>query len=304
MPAPPSDPTAADASSDASLPANDAAPSSGRAVRAVASEPPPPSGVAANPMRAALLQFLASREKKKGRDWIRRVIVKKLGDGLEPALLEDLVQQANIDALEAGSPPVFEWGIPGWVARVTRRAIAHYFQAKKDDDEYLDHDAIATDQFDRHAPQPDWAAREHLINKWMHKQIGHDPVKMATLGLMMEAHVVGRSLRELALENHTTESALSNRFHKLRTELAPKVARMDEEKPRMLILLGLFLFGLGALVAAIVLAWHHFFAAPPPLQLLILPDPSASAAPAPSFDQAFPTQPVPSSEADAGRLKP
>ena len=219
-------------------------------------------------------------------------------------LLEDLVQQTNSDALEAGSPPVFEWGIPGWVARVTRRAIAHYFQAKKDDDENLDHDAIATDQFDRHAPQPDWAAREHLINKWMHKQIGDNPVKMATLGLMMEAHVVGRSLRELAVENHTTESALSNRFHKLRTELAPKVARMDEEKPRMLILLGLWLFGLGALITAIVLAWHHFFAAPPPPQLHILPDPSASAAPAPSFDQAFPTQPVPSLEADAGRLKP
>jgi len=296
MPAPPSDPTAADPSSDTSLPANDAAPSSGRAVSAVESEPPPPSGVTLDPVRVALRQFLASREKKKGGDWIRRVIIKKLGDDLEPALLDDLVQAAFQDALEARSPPWFIAAIPSWVARVTRRAIAHYFQAKKDDNENLDRDAVAADQFDRHAPQTDWAAREHLINKWMHKQIGHDPVKMATLDLMMQAHVVGRSLRELAVENHTTESALSNRFHKLRNELAPKVARMDEEKPRMLIL---FFLGFCLFFAALFLAWHFLFAAPPPT-LPILPAPSASAAPAPAptFDQAFPTQP------DGGSLKP
>ena len=299
MPSPPSDPTAVDDSSDASLPANDAPPSSRRAVLAVGSEPPPPSGVVLDPVHVALRQFLASREQKKGTDWVRRVIIKKLGSDLDPALMDDLVQAALQDALEAQSPPWFIGAIPAWVARVTRRAIAHYFQAKKDDDENLDPDGVAADQSDRHAPQTDWAAREHLINKWMHKQIGDNPAKMATFDLMMQAYVVGRSLRELAIENHTTESALSNRFHKLRNELAPKVALMDKEKPRMVILFSLWFFALCAVVTAIVLAWH-FLLAPPPPPLPILPVPSASAAPAPTstFDQALPTQP------DGGRLKP
>jgi DNA-directed RNA polymerase specialized sigma24 family protein len=302
VPAPPSDPTAPDAPSDTSLPANDAAPSSARAVAAAKEEAPPPSGVSLNRVHAALLMFLASPDPKKGEDFIRRVIVKKLGRDLDPDLMSELRQHAYLRALDAQSPPWTEAGIPAWVGRVTRRAIADYFRARKDDDENLDPDARASDWLDRHAPKSDWGAREHLIGKWLEKEIGPDPRRRETFKLILEHEIAGKPLGELAVEHGTTETALSNRFHKLRKELAPKVARMDEEKPRRFVLLALFGFGFAALVA--VLCWLMlvlFPHAPPPPRMLPEPAPTVSAAPAPTFDQALPTTPAPN---DAGDLKP
>ena len=302
MAAPPSDPTVPDPSSDTSLPANDAAPSSGRAVSAVAEEEPPPSGVTVSRVQVALREFLGSREKNKGPDFMRGVILRKLGKDLDPGMLDDILHLAHVDALEAKSLPWTVGGVRGWVFRVTRRAIAHYFQARKEDEKYVDPDGVVAYQFDRHAPSTDWGAREHLICKWLKAQVGDDPVKLDTVQVMLEKEVAGRSLAELAAERGTTVSALSNRIHKLRKELAPRVALMDQEKPRLFILCGLWLFGLGAVLTAIVLAWQLLFPAPPPRLPAPLPVPSASA-PAPTFDNAFPTQP------DAGpdtpeRLKP
>jgi DNA-directed RNA polymerase specialized sigma24 family protein len=301
MAAPPSDPTVPVPSSSGPLPANDAAPSSGRAVSAVDEEGPPPSAVTAGRVRVALRAFLASRKKNEGDDFIRGVIHRKLGTDLDPALLEDLMYQAHLDALEAKSPPWTVGGIRGWVFRVTRRAIAHYFEARKADDENLDPEGVAADQFDRHAPSTDVGAREHLICKWLAKHVGDDPVRRDTMQVMLEKEVAGRSLGELAAERGTTVSALSNRIHKLRKELAPKATLMDREKPRLFILGALWLCGLGAFVAAVVVVWGLLFPAPPPPPPRpVLPVPSASAAPAPAptFDQAFPTQP------DAGPEKP
>jgi hypothetical protein len=302
MAAPPSDPSVDDLSSDTSLPANDAAPSSGRAVSAVAEEAPPSSGVSLGRMHAALLQFLASREEKKGRDWIRRVIVNKLGPDLEAALLDDLLQLAEARALEAKSPPVFEWGIPGWVARVTRCAIADYFRNKKDDDENLEPDAVAADQLERHAPETDWGAREHLICKWLRKEIGDDPIKVKTFAMMMEVNVVGRPVAEVAAENHMTASALSNRMHKLRKELAPRMALMDQEKPRRAILLLLFLFGAGVLAAILYLLLRGPTPVAPTATPALRPAPTTTASVVvPTFDNALPTQPSASPDDNGGK---
>ena len=291
MPAPPSDPTAASASPGASFSEQDAPPSSQQLVVEAKDSAPPPSGVTHNRMREVVRQFLASREKKKGGDFVRSVIIRRLGKDIEPELMGELVQTAFTECLEAKQPPLFAWGVPSWVGRVTRRAVAHYFQARKDDEEYLDHEAVAADQFDRHAPQTDWGARAHLINKWLERRIGDDPRKVETFRLMTEHAVVGRSVRELALENKTTEAALSNRFHKLRQELVPKIAIMDRENPRRAILLFLFLLALGVVVALVYGLLPH--ASPPPAvpatpELRPAPTVTAPPAPPPSFNQALP----------------
>ncbi len=306
MAAPPSDPTVADLSSGASLPANDAVPSSGRAVSAVAEEAPPPSGVTESPVIAALRRFLASRETDEGDEFIKGVIIRKLGKDIEPALLDDLVHLAHVDALEAQSPPWTVHGVRGWMFRVTRRAIAHYFKARKDDDENLEPGVEVSNWTDRHAPQTDWGARELLICNWLAKQIGDDPVRVKTFRLMVEHEIHGRTLAELAAENRTTEGALSSRFYKLRQELAPRLALMDQEKPRRAILLLLFLFGLGV-VAAILYALFLWATPVPPTPatpaLRPAPTSTASALP-PTFDNALPTEPSESPDPDPGRKPP
>ena len=254
-------------------------------------------------VKAALRAFLASVEKGKGSDYIRSVIVQKLGPKLEPDLRNELVQLATLEALEAKSPPWTVGGIPGWVARVTRRQIAHYFRARKDDEDNLDPRAEPSDTFDRHAPQTDWGAREHLIAQWLDEAIGPDPRRRETFKLILDHEIAGKTLGELAAEYHTTESALSNRFHKLRRQLVPKAALMDQEKPRRAVLLALFVFGLGALVALVTWLLRLWLPVSPPIPVVPEPIPTLSAAPSPSFDQAFPT-PSSAPANDAGERKP
>jgi hypothetical protein len=322
--APPSrDPPARDDDSDASLsrfgapgegsgtslPLPPAPSSSPSAVAAAVDEATPSFDPGLSRVVAALLRFVGSKDRDKGRAFIRGVVMHKLYGPKKPKkmdadLVDELTHLAALRALEARTPPWTEWGIPGWVARVTKRAIADYFSSREDDDEYLDREADAVEWSDRHAPATDWGAREHLIAKYIEGLIGDDAGKKHTFRLMMEKEVVGRSVEELAAENGTTPSGLSNRFHKLRKELYPHVSIMDEEKPRRTFILALlFFFGLGALVAIAIALWHLL--APPQLLPEPLPPlPSATAAPAPSLDIAQPPEPEQEQDVDAGEPGP
>ena len=266
-------------------------------------------------MILALRRFLASREKKEGRQFVWGVVVLKLY-GFKPKkidveLVEDITHLAIVPALEAKTPPVTVWGIRGWVRRVTKCAVADYFRDREDDDENLEPDVEAADLAgDRLGPRTDWGAREHLIAKYLEGEIGEDAYKKESFRLMMENAVAGRSLDELSAEHDTTPTALSNRFLRLRAQLAPRVSIMDREKPRRTVLLALFFFGVAALVGLAIVLWRLFYT--PPLPPTILPVPSASAAPAPApeptFDNALPTEPPAPPDPDAGgkppRLKP
>jgi len=118
-----------------------------------------------------------------------------------------------------------------------------------------------------------------------------DPVKKETFRLMGKMHVEGYTLEELAHENGTTPAALSSRFYKLKKELAPKIARMDDEKMRRFVFFTLPMSLL--LVIAAVLAWLLLRPLPPPAPVHVRPVPTVIVAPAPTFDQAAPTQPAP-----------
>jgi DNA-directed RNA polymerase specialized sigma24 family protein len=263
---------------------------------------------------AALHRFLASREPDKGRSFVRGVILHKLygpkRKGIDTVLVDDLVQAAIARAMGAQTPPLWERGIPGWVARVTKCAIVHYFRSTEADAENLDRGADAYDWSDRHAPATDWGAREHLICKYLEPLVGDDPNRRRTFQAMMETRVQGRSLDEVAAEQGTSPEALKKRIQRLADELGPKVSIMDREKPRRAILAVLFFLGLAALVLLVAALLGAFRPAPPPaLPLAPQLAPSASApsvpAPPPPLDNAFPTQPAP---ADAGdepeRVKP
>jgi DNA-directed RNA polymerase specialized sigma24 family protein len=266
-------------------------------------------GSRAERIRAALTRFIESRDRVQGRSFIRGVVVKKLygknPHKIDPDLVDELTQLAAIRALEAKTPPLTERGIPGWVSRVSRRAIAEFFRGRQDDKAYLNRDVDAAEEGgDRHEPAPDWGAREHLIAKFLEDRIGDDARRKDTFRLMMEHEVAGHDLADLAAANRTTPSALKSRFYKLRKELVPAVSIMDKEKPRRAILLALLFGGLLAVVAMVVALWSWLQPAPPPVPPPPAPVPSASAsaAPEPTLDIARPPPVVPALP-DAGDLK-
>jgi hypothetical protein len=263
--------------------------------RAVAVVPvPADSGPRLGNMREALRRFVSRAEKGEGRDFVRSVVVRKLYGSsakkgqIDEELVGEIVSMAVLRALDTKTLPLTTAGIRGWIWRLTRCAVADYFEDRKGDKKYLDRGADPVNWADRHQPGTDWGAREHLIVKWLEQQIGDDPVRKETLRLMMEHNVAGKSLEELARENRTTEQALASRFHKLRKELGPKVSIMDRERPRRAILLLLF-FGALAVIGIILFAlWRTVAPVPPPQLPIPRPIPSASARPAPTFDQALP----------------
>lgn len=297
--------------SDADLPQIPAAASSSNAVVAVDAEAPPSSAADGGRVVAELQRFLGSRKPKEGPDYVRHVVIRKLyGRGkrkvrIDRELVDMLTQMAVVRALEAKAPPWTTLGVPGWVKRLTRRTIADYFRERKADDENLDRseDAGAVPE-ERHAPSPDWGAREHLIAKYLESIIGDDPYRKRTFQLMMEKEVAGRSLDELAHNVGVTPAVLSSRFYKLRQELIPRVNIMDREKPRRAILLLIFLIGTGAVAFVVWLIVHMLtpqWASPPPAHRVHAP--RAVVAPPPTLDNAQPTQPPSPPPEDDGNGK-
>jgi hypothetical protein len=204
--------------------------------------------------KRALVAFLQSKAKGEGPDFIRTVVIRKMGKGADPALVKDLVQAASLNAFRAKSPPRFRATTRGWVARLTRRAITHYLRGTEDDKEYV----------------------EHLICKYLEGLIGDDPRRVETFSLMMQHHVQGFSLRELAEANGTTPVALTNRFYKLREELAPKIAIMDDEKKRRGVFLLLLLLFFGVVALVVFLAWPAQAPEPPAPPASAIPTASAT----------------------------
>jgi DNA-directed RNA polymerase specialized sigma24 family protein len=342
-------------SSDAPIPPSgvrvddeDAPPSSGPVSARDADEgAPPPSGTQTRVI-AVILEFIASRKKGEGSDFVIGVVKDRLGKNVAHDMLEDIVQGALVKAVECRWPPWTVAGVPAWLARLTRRQIADYFRKEKGRIEEpkgksgqprpekpeptarprsaaaRNAEAARLERHgdaenaprveprertewirDRASPPTDERARARLIHDWLAAQIGSDPRKVHTLGLMKEHEVDGFTLGELAERERTTERALANRFHKLRVELAPKVALMDDEKTRRMVFFFLIFGGIGFVIAFAIALWLLFFSPPPvaPAEPALRPAPSASAVPAPppEFDNANPTEPP---LGDASRTEP
>ncbi len=194
------------------------------------------------------------------------------------------------------------------MARLTRREVADFGRRGAKDRKYLDRSADAYEVSDRHQPATDERARQWMIDKWLGRALGHDPVKLQTYHLM-ELHAVhGWSIEELAEKIGTTPNALYLRFSKLRKELAPKVKLMDRENVRLVVLF--FLWG-GLAALLVVLAFVVFRRlSPHPQRLPPTPEPrpvptvtASGGPPAPSFDQALPPNDVPPGP-PAGTAKP
>jgi hypothetical protein len=76
--------------------------------------------------------------------------------------------------------------------------------------------------------------------------------------MMVQHHVEGFSLEELAKEHRTTAEAIAARMYRLSKELGPKAKLMDRERPRRAILFFMFLVGAAAAVVIVLAILRHF----------------------------------------------
>ena len=274
-------------------------------------QPLPLPGESRDEIIEAIVRFIGSPRDDEGPKFIRRAAIRRLygrkrADAApgekkskkqkddEEYLLDEIVSLTVVRALEAEWPPWTRWGIPGWVTRLTHRSIYAHFHDREDDVEHLARGVDVAQLGGSQAfPKTDYGARAHFLAKQLDLLFKGDPAREKTFRLMWAKDVDGWTLEELAAENHTTVGALSNRFHKLRKELAPKVTAWDDEKKRRSILFMLFGAVLVWIAVLIVWLWQPLQQPPHrPVQPVRIVVP----APAPSFDQALP----PTSVADAG----
>jgi DNA-directed RNA polymerase specialized sigma24 family protein len=257
---------------------------------------PPGEGMTADdfdkpdsPMRKAVKVLVGS---KKGQELIASFIHEHLGEGVQPALLDDLRQGASVEAITSKWLPWTEGGMVAWLRRLTRWSNAHHFRAEAVHRKYLDRDKASEDERDRDDHGTDVLAREHRILAWM-KTVITDASDQQTLALMLE-HDDGASLTKLAEREKTTPSALSNRFYKLRKAYGPKISVMDDEPKRRAILFLLLLLFFGGI------AWFAASLRPEPWAPPAPTRTRPTAMPVPTFDQALPPVPAP----PPTRLKP
>jgi DNA-directed RNA polymerase specialized sigma24 family protein len=292
-------------------PDSSSAPATGSVATAADAEAPPESGIRPRNAREALVAFMGSARADEGLGFIRGVIVRRLyGDnpeGVDEELVKDIAAKAAARAIKTESPPWTVGGVRPWVARLTICAIADYFRYREREKGHVDHSFDISNYFDRRAPGTDWGAQAHLVCKWLERHLGDDPFRRETFRMMYLHNCEDYSLADLAKQYRTTPEAVASRMYRLSRELGPKAKLMHRENARRAIIIFFFGAGVAVLVAIFALVvWPLLRPAPqphaPPIPATPVPSASASAGPAPSFDQAVPTDDdsVPS---DAGTRK-
>ncbi len=266
-----------------------------------------------------LMAFLASSQKKEGRDYIRRFILRRLypvavphDDKLDTALVDELTHLAVVRALEARQLPWTTWGIKPWLKRLIRRTIWAYFKKSDREEKYIARDVDPADVLTHQHqafPPTDTEARNHLLAKYWGRKFKDDPKKAETLRLIYRNEHDGYSIPELAAETGVTDRALANRMFRLKQEMIPQYRVMDDEKKRRGILIAFWGFCVAAIgVLVVVLLWQWLRPTPAPAPPPAKDVPTMTAPTAEPFNQALPAPPsavpVASAPADAGRPRP
>jgi DNA-directed RNA polymerase specialized sigma24 family protein len=177
---------------------------------------------------------------------IRAVVGARLDPGAPASLRDDLVQQANIDALEAKSPPRSLETATGWIGTVTARAIVNHFRRQSVHAKYLQRDVDVEELPHEPDEPPESLAPKWLLTEWLRPRVAGNPRDQETYELLVYKADTGKTHTEVAADHAMTEGALKSRIHALKTKYEPQWRR----RQRMFLLL--ILFGIAAVVAAIV----------------------------------------------------
>ena len=181
---------------------------------------------------------------------IRKVVVARLNRTAPGTLIEDLVQDANLDASEAQSRPRSIETATGWMGTVTARAIVNHFRREAADAKYLEpgvdvQELPAEPDESQGSVAPEW-----LLTEWLRPRVAEDPRDQETYELLVYKAETGKTHAEVAADHGMTEGTLKSRIRALKMKHEPQWRR----RQRMFLLM--ILFGVAAAVTALVwLLW-------------------------------------------------
>jgi DNA-directed RNA polymerase specialized sigma24 family protein len=241
----------------------------------------PSNRASAGVSREALRAFAAQPEVQ---ERIRTIVAARVGARGSKAVVDDIVQEANLAILESPSTPRSLITAPGWVATVTARTVATHFRRSAAGLRWLDSEADVDAQPAEiaEAGEEGW-----LIAEWLAPILRHHPRDQETYELLVYKAATEKSHDEVAADHAMTTTALKSRIHEFKTKYQPRWRR------RQAMLLAI-LFGAVALVALaawlVVRALRPEPAPHPEMNAPVAPPPLDSAFDAP-FEPAQPTRP-------------
>jgi DNA-directed RNA polymerase specialized sigma24 family protein len=181
---------------------------------------------------------------------IRKVVVARLNRKAPGALIEDLVQDANVDASAAQSRPRSIETATGWMGTVTARAIVNHFRREAADAKYLEpgvdvQELPAEPDESQGSVAPEW-----LLTEWLRPRVAEDPRDQETYELLVYKAETGKTHAQVAADHGMSEGTLKSRIRALKMKFEPQWRR----RQRMFVLL--ILLGVAAAVTGLVwLLW-------------------------------------------------
>jgi DNA-directed RNA polymerase specialized sigma24 family protein len=235
-----------------------------------------------------LRAFLGRTESQKH---LRAVVGRRMR-GAPPELVDEIVQEANLAALEAKSPPRAAETAPGWLATVATRAVIARIRKNASEARWLDRETDAWDLEEMIAAATEEPASDPwLLSAWLARAVAGSERDQETLELLSYKARSKKTYDEVAEEHGTTVPALKSRIH----EFKNRYSRRRKQRQMMLV----FLFGGGVAVVAIVAYVIARLllpapAPPPPAVPALVPVPSA--VPTVTFEPAAPHREPPSDD--------
>jgi DNA-directed RNA polymerase specialized sigma24 family protein len=184
---------------------------------------------------------------KATQEYIRAVFLRRLKRGAPPDLIEDLVQQASLNALEGKTRPTSLEKARGWIGVVAARTLARHFRTSAVREQWLDRE-VEVESLEN-VPSADPSPEAWSIQQWLVTAIGDDVRDQETYELLRYKAERGRSWEQVAADHAMTEGALKSRVHAFKRKYEPRWQRRRE----MMFLW--ILFGAAGVIAAAVLLW-------------------------------------------------
>jgi DNA-directed RNA polymerase specialized sigma24 family protein len=258
---------------------------------------------------AVLRAYLSRRDTQRH---IRNVVAGALGDQATRPLVDDLANDAQMEALTARELAETVESMPAWVDGVARNTVRAYFRAttslRRRFVPLLDVQALedAAEQAERAAEEDDGRppvtapelyaeavdeAPRWLLAAWLRDRTREEPQERELLDMLREKAKTKKSIEQIAQERGTTAMAVYQRIQRLRRKYRDGWIEYKRRRDRMLLLfLALLLVAVAAWLAW-SRPWRALSDAPPtePPQPLVPPAPSVTAAPTTApFPQALP----------------